>query len=186
MYYSVVHYPDIDTTKIEDLRRKYDPTSGLIKAHFTLVFPVNTDLVTEDELVDHIQKVTRHHKAFRAKVLGFEKSWDNWLFLGLEDGKDEAVALHDELYSGLLESHWRKDIPFSPHISLGQFNQEGSNYSLKSPEAVPFNDEKYTLALKEAKEAGLVYETSIDKVTLIKLNDDFTEILETRDFDLSK
>lgn len=186
MYYCVVHYPNIDSTKIETLRQKYDPTANYIKAHLTLVFPVKTDSVNKDDLVSHVKDIVTGQAAFKMKLAGFEKSWDNWLFLGVEDGKDKVVSLHDELYSGILEPHWRKDLPFSPHLSLGQFNLEGSNYSLKNPEAVAFNSEAYEQALKEAKEAGLNYETTVDRLTLIKLDDNLTEILESQDFSFEK
>lgn len=186
MYYCVVHYPNIDSTKIELLRQKYDPTANHIKAHLTLVFPVKADSVNAEELTSHVKEIASKSMAFPMKLIGFEKSWDNWLFLGVEEGKGKIVTLHDNLYSGILEPHWRKDLPFSPHLSLGQFNQEGSTYSLKNPEAVAFDSEAYEKALKEAKEAGLTYETTVDRLTLIKLNDDLTEILESHDFPFGK
>lgn len=133
MYYCVVHYPKIDSTKIEALRQKYDPTADHIKAHITFVFPTKADSMKIEDLENHIREVVDKQSAFNVKFAGFEKSWDNWLFLGLENGNDRATALHDELYSGILEPLWRRDLPFSPHISLGQFNQAGSSYSLKTP-----------------------------------------------------
>lgn len=89
-----------------------------------------------DDLENHIKVVVQKHCPFNVKFAGIEKSWDNWLFLGMDKGRDKAIALHDGLYSGILEILLRKDLPFSPHISLGQFNQEGSSYSLKNPKAV--------------------------------------------------
>jgi len=40
MFYALAHFPDIDTAKIDRLRKKYDPTYGLIGAHVTVVFLV--------------------------------------------------------------------------------------------------------------------------------------------------
>ena len=182
MYYCVIHYPKIDSTKIEELRRNYDPTYEHIKAHITLVFPIKTDDIGKEDLERHIEEIIAEQSSFDIKLAEFEKSWDNWLLLGLEKGRNQIVTLHDELYSGILKPFWRKDLPFSPHISLGQFNEKGTNYSLKNPEAVAFDNELYEKALKEAEEAKLVYETTFDKVTLITLNDELTDILESRDF----
>ena len=40
MIYSLVHYPAIDTKRINQLRRKYDPQVELIQPHITIMFPV--------------------------------------------------------------------------------------------------------------------------------------------------
>ena len=44
MFYVPGHFPDIDTAKIDRLRKKYDPTYGLIGAHVTVVFPVSASI----------------------------------------------------------------------------------------------------------------------------------------------
>lgn len=185
MYYCVVHYPNTDTSKIEQLRKKYDPTSGNIQAHLTLVFPFKTDSVQENVLKNHIQTVANNFPEFSAQLKGFEKSWDNWLFLSVEEGNEQFIKLHDELYKGILEPYLRRDLPFSPHVSLGLFMEEGSGYTLKNLEAGPLNAEKYGQALKEAKELNLDYEVRVGKLTLIKLNDDLSEIIESTDFALA-
>ena len=40
MFYALVHYPNIDTRRINEFRRKYDPHFDLIEPHITFVFLV--------------------------------------------------------------------------------------------------------------------------------------------------
>lgn len=47
MYYAVVIYPDIDTSKIDSFKKKYDPYYPGIGAHITLLFPIPADEISE-------------------------------------------------------------------------------------------------------------------------------------------
>jgi len=184
MYYCIVHFPKIDTSKIEEIRSKYDLTIGTIKPHVTLVFPVKTDFVTKEIISEHIREVASTTNKFDINLNGFEKSWDNWLFLNVKKGTEEIIDLHDKLYSGILEPQWRKDLPFSAHLSLGQFNKKDSNYSLKNLVKAELDVEKYEQALSEATAANMEYTSTVERISLITLNDDISEIIETVDFEL--
>lgn len=184
MYYCVVHFPKINTSKIEEIRSKYDPTIGTIKPHVTLVFPVKTDFVSKEKIIEDIKNVSETTSKFDINLVGFEKSWDNWLFLNVKKGTEEIISLHDKLYTGILEPQWRKDLPFSAHLSLGQFNKKDSDYSLKNLVKAELDVEKYDQALSEATAAKMDYTSTVDKISLITLNDDISEIIETVDFEL--
>ena len=40
VFYGLVHYPSIDTERIDRFRRKHDPLVDSIEPHITIVFPV--------------------------------------------------------------------------------------------------------------------------------------------------
>ncbi len=52
--YALVHLPQINTTKINDLRDEHDPCKDLIDVHITMVFSVQ---VEEQALIEHIEKI---------------------------------------------------------------------------------------------------------------------------------
>lgn len=153
----------------------------LIAPHITILFPV-PDEIGEDTLVDHIEAVLKPWEPFPIRLKGFDKSWDNWLFLTLEDGNTEVIRLHTEVYSGILRPYHRKDIEFVPHISLGLFVKEGVSYDPGNPQELDFDERKYTAALHEAKELGLDYSCVLDKLHLVTLADDFLRIEPSMEF----
>jgi hypothetical protein len=93
----VVHYPHLRSGELNEFRRKYDPYSELIAEHLTLVFPVP---VSFEVIRAHVQTVARKFRPFDIHLAGLKKTWDHWMYLGLEEGNEEFVALHDQLYSG--------------------------------------------------------------------------------------
>jgi hypothetical protein len=104
MYYVLVYYPEFDEKteeNIEAFRRKYDPFVDSWQPHITFIFPIACSEVEEEKLTAHIETVLRNWKPFPIHIGGFTKSWDHWLFLLLKKGNEEAIALHDELYSGI-------------------------------------------------------------------------------------
>jgi hypothetical protein len=184
MYYSVVYFLNIDKSKIDGIRKKYDPTFNLIDAHMTIVFPV-PDSISEEEIIRHINNKLAGQKSFNVHISGFEKSWDNWLFLCLKDGRSEMVKLHDKLYKGILAPLLRKDIEYIPHISLGLFSKKNTDYDLKNPTVGIFDDELYGKALGEAGQVGLDYKSIVNKVSLIKIDDAFTKVSLVHEFPLN-
>jgi 2'-5' RNA ligase len=121
MYYCVVYFLEGNVSKIEEFRKKHgDFTSNVVRAHVTLVFPIATAKIGEEDLKKHVENIASNFRGFNANFSGFEKSWDNWLFLSVKEGfgRTEFVSLHDELYTGIVSPYLRKDLPFSPHISL--------------------------------------------------------------------
>jgi len=54
MYYTLNHFPNIDKTKINTFRKKYDPCFNFIDAHIPLVFPIS-DSGVKKALINHIE-----------------------------------------------------------------------------------------------------------------------------------
>jgi len=92
---------------------------------------------------------------------------DEYLFLLLNKGEGDVIRLHDEIYTGLLSEYRDELRPFIPHVTLGAF-------SAKS--------EEYAQALKEAEELMLNYEYMLDKLHLIKINDERSQIVWSKEF----
>ncbi len=175
MYYALVHFPHIETTSIQIIRHKYDPTAHLVPAHITILFPV-PDKISKKSLTNHIKSVLKHWKPFLIRINGLYKSWDNWLFLTIKDGNDEIFRLHKQIYTGILRPYQRADINFVPHISLGLFVKEGLKYDFENPQELEFDAQKYEAAVNEANQLGLDYRCWFDKLHLVTLTNDFSKI----------
>lgn len=169
MVYVLVVYPDLeDDSKIQGLRKKYSPYYSVIKPHITLVFP-SPDMDRE-EIGNHVSKILKNFTQFDLRLVGLVRSFDNWLFLGIEEGNDKIVELHDQLYTGILREHLRKDIEFIPHVGLGLFK----------------TDEEYEKAENEARKLNLDYKCKVENIYLLHLRDGKSEIDWSKEFILSK
>ena len=184
MFYALVHYPNIDTRHIEEFRRKYDPHCDLIRPHTTFIFLV-PESAGESNLISHIENILNHWSPFPIQLKGLYKSWDHWLFLTLAEGNENVIRLHRELYSGMLAAHHRSDIPFVPHLGLGLFARKDANYDIRDPRDVSLDVEDYAHALREAEQLNLDYSCVIDRLHLVKISDDISQIVWSKEFHLS-
>ncbi len=148
MYHALVHYPQIDTTFIEQFRNVYDPYSDMVQAHITFLFGIPDD-IEMDQLEKHIQTILTAWASFPIQIKGIHKSWDHCLYLGIKNGHDLIIQLHDELYGGILTDFYRKDLPFDPHLGLGIFSKQ--TYNPKNPGKYDLDTDKYMKAIKEAE-----------------------------------
>ena len=166
MLYALVHYPAVELGPINRLRSKYDPQFRLIAPHITIMFPT-PDSIGESSLVSHIESVLRCWESFPIRLKGLQQSWDEYLFLLLNKGEGDVIRLHEEIYAGL-PSEYRNEVrPFIPHMTLGVFT--GKN-------------EEYAQALKEAERLNLDYECMLDRLHLIKVNDERSQIVWGKEF----
>jgi hypothetical protein len=171
MYYSLVSYPEIENEKFHEFRNRYEPYAGLLPEHIAFIFPV-PETIGLDKLKNHIRKILANWEPFDVHFNKTEKTFDHWLLLTPTAGNEKAVKLHDELYTGMLEPHLRKDLPYKPHIALGLFSKE--NYDFKKPTAELTLDKlKYENALEELKILQFDFWATIDELTLISADDDF-------------
>ncbi|HZS08837.1 MAG TPA: 2'-5' RNA ligase family protein [Blastocatellia bacterium] len=166
MFYTLVHYPAIDTRRINRLRSKYDPQADLIAPHITIVFPA-PEPVGEQSLAAHISTVLRRWEPFPIRLNGLGRSWDDCLFLTLEEGGDNIIRLHDELYTGALAHYHSSKVQFIPHLTLGVFTSDPGRYEQAS---------------KEAESSGLDYSCVLDKVNLVKVDGERTQVVWSREF----
>jgi 2'-5' RNA ligase len=121
----VVNYPTIcadDFAWIQEIREQEDELNfSVIDPHFTLVFPiVEIDRAT---LVNHVNRSSQGIQPFdftiQCAVLcndAFSKY--THVFLVPDEGYSNIVKLHDRLYTGVIASELRLDIPFIPHIGI--------------------------------------------------------------------
>lgn len=172
MHYVLLYYPKFNSkTKenVEAFRKKYDPFVGSLKPHIPFMFPVLCSEVEETKLTEHIEQVLRNWKPFPIQMRGFTKSWDHWLLLLLKKGNENAIALHDELYTGILSHYLRKDIEYIPHIGMGLFVKKNAEYNVLDPKKVDFNAKLYSQALKEAKSLKINSFDTVDRLFLDKI-----------------
>ena len=166
MLFALVHYPAVELRSINRLRSKYDPQFHLIAPHITIMFPT-PDSIGERNLVSHTEGVLHRWESFPIHLKGLQQSWDEYLFLLLNEGEGDVIRLHEEIYTGLLSEYRDEAPPFIPHVTLGVFT--GKN-------------EEYAQALKEAECLNLDYECMLDRLHLIKINDERSQIVWSKEF----
>jgi hypothetical protein len=172
VYYGLVYYPKFDGKtgeNIKTFRRKYDPFVDSWQPHIPFIFPVPCNEVEEGKFTDHVETVLKNRKPFPIQIGGFTKSWDHWLFLLLKEGNGEAIALHDELYTGILSPYLRRDIEYIPHIGIGLFVRKDAGYNALDPKIVDFDAKLYSQALKEAESVKIDCFDTIDRLFLDKI-----------------
>jgi 2'-5' RNA ligase len=121
---AIVAYPEIsepDRAWIEGIRSVHDPLSNVIAAHFTLVFPADiaAGVVAEHAAVALADFRRVRFVLTRAVAVRAFQGRGGHAFLIPTEGARDITALHDSLYAGPLEPHWRRDIPFVPHLTVG-------------------------------------------------------------------
>ncbi len=151
---------------IETFRRKYDSFVEYWEPHITFVFPVPCSEVEETTLIEHIKTVLTMWRPFPIRIGGFAKSWDHWLLLLLKEGNDKVIALHDELYTGILSPYLRKDIEYIPHIGLALFARKDAGYTVLDPRTVDFDESRYHQALEEAESLEIDSSDVVDRLFL--------------------
>jgi 2'-5' RNA ligase len=134
MIYALVHYPNVDAQQINQFRKKYDPQVDLIEPHLTLMFPV-PESIGENNLVYHLESVLSGRKPFPFHLQGLQKSWDDYLFLMVQEGQADIIGLHSEIYTGILADYRKEDILFVPHLTLGVFAKNSNEYAEALEEA---------------------------------------------------
>jgi 2'-5' RNA ligase len=168
LIYALVNYPHLDVRRVNQFRKRYDPQVDLIEPHITLMFPV-PESIGEDNLVDHLESVLSGRQPFPIHLQGLQKSWDDYLFLMVQEGKENIIDVHSKIYTGVLAESRKADLPYDPHLTLGVFAKNANEY----PEA-----------LEEAKGLNMDYRCVLDKLHLLKINDDMTQIVWSKEFPL--
>jgi len=126
MSYVVLAYPKIaanDYEWVQSIRKQYDPRQyTVVKPHVTIVFP--TSKLDKASLITHVRSKVTTLKAFDIKfessiVVEDDSKTYYHAFLIPSLGYDEITFLHDISYTESLESELRSDIPFIPHLGIG-------------------------------------------------------------------
>ncbi len=183
MYLALVYYPKIDHKGFHHFRITYEPYAGLLPPHIPFIFPMEASFGKEN-LKNHILDVIEGWHAFEMHFCKLEKTWDHWLFLGAEEGNEKAILLHDQLYSGKLKPYLRKDLPYTPHIGLGLFSLE--SYDFHNPIAeLSLDQSKYNQARTEFKALDFDLWCTVDRLTMVQVNEEFTECQDLLTFSLN-
>jgi 2'-5' RNA ligase len=125
--YSKLAVSDGDHQWIEGIRQAHDPQHQMVAAHFTFVFPFAGTPV--DDAIAHAARVSEatasiHFRLTEAAVVKDALGPATHVFLLPTVGAHRMRELHGQLYSGVLASHLHSSIPFSPHVTVGAFEQE--------------------------------------------------------------
>jgi hypothetical protein len=169
---ALLYYPKFDRRTEENIRAfrmKYDPFVDSWKPHIPFIFPLPCNAVEDGKFIKHVETVLKNWKPFQIPIGGFAKSWDHWLFLLLKEGNKEAIALHDELYTGILSPYLRRDIEYIPHIGIGLFVRKGAGYNVLDPKKVDFDAKLYSQALKEAESLKIDSLDIVDRLVVNKV-----------------
>ena len=104
---------------IQEIRDKYDRLANLVAPHITLAFPFKDD-ISNEELILKLSKLLQKYAPFTVSFKGVSISEDNYIFLNCIEGAEIIFELHDEIYEKILPNHFKKEIKYIPHITLGQ------------------------------------------------------------------
>lgn len=159
--YAIVFFPQTNTNDVQEFRKKYDPKSDLIAPHITLVFPFPAE-IDEGNVLSEIESKILNHRGFQVRLEGVHLDpSDGFLHFLVKEGREKVVSLHNDLYSGLLNDYYRKDLKYVPHMTLGVFNELHED----------FDATKYNKAIKDLENTSLDTTFMFDNVNLIKIED---------------
>ncbi|MCH9673354.1 MAG: 2'-5' RNA ligase family protein [Gammaproteobacteria bacterium] len=125
----VISYPDLSREAaqwINEVRAHHDSHASLVAPHVTLVFPWET--IDIEQVTAHVADVARQwtpiHICFDTVVRYADRlSPLSYAFLTASTDAQPLISLHDQLYTGCLEDERMTDIPYLPHIRLGDFSE---------------------------------------------------------------
>ncbi len=167
--------PWLPAEPIGSFRRVHYPTAHLIEPHLTLVFPVPA-AIGGDAFREHVRDVVSGTRAFDIRLRGLDKSWDHWLFLAVAEGRDEVIALHDALYTGILLPYLWTEQPYVPHVGLGHFAEEHDTRDPLELRPRAFDRTRFDEARQEAEALQLDYTGRFDGVDIFGLDEDLTHV----------
>jgi 2'-5' RNA ligase len=168
MFYAIIICPELDNSKFDQFRAKYDPLHPWVKPHITLVYPFdfNGDLA---ELEKHIEEVISKWRPFEVELKGIEKAWDHFILLKTTEGRGKIIKLHEDLYTGMLNEFLSKEYIYNPHLTIGLGTEENA-------------DEIFA----EAENLNLSYKTKVTEVVLSSIDGDKKEVIYEKVFKLEE
>jgi 2'-5' RNA ligase len=152
---AIVIFPTfVNAAPIELLRRAYDPLADFIAAHITLVFPFRSSMST-GALAAHMRRATRDLTPFEVTLREVTGHREEYLFLNVKRGADQLVALHDQLYSGVLTRYHAPDHTFTPHLTVGRLDSA----------------ERFALALIDARRMTALFTVRVEEIVAYRIGD---------------
>ncbi|AZZ61650.1 2'-5' RNA ligase family protein [Oenococcus sp. UCMA 16435] len=122
MLRSILIFPQFPNgMEIDLIRRQIDPLYKNIRPHISLVFPFDSP-ISDDRLIVITQNALEKIGSFE---IGLEHLGGDlhggYLWFKVRQGQKQIDFIHDLLYkSSELSVFLRKDIPYIPHLTVGQ------------------------------------------------------------------
>lgn len=119
---SILIFPAVQpAAPITSWRRAYDPLVDQIRPHISLVFPFASP-ISDADLVQLVTRTCRSQRSFALTAVPMGGDFEHgYVWLNIDQGAPVLTALHDALYAtSALRPGWRSDIPYRPHITIGQ------------------------------------------------------------------
>lgn len=164
----IMIFPRFDNMGIiDEIRGKYDPLANHVRPHITLVFPFKSN-IESIELANHLKNVLSSIKPFRTVLKGIipaKQTFGNYLFLNIENGKDEIVELHRRIYTGILEQFMPQRLKsggYQPHMTVGKIECK----------------DRFKLAIEKTKGIYDKFDTIVYKVSVEIIDENEDSIIE--------
>lgn len=113
-----------NSEQIDAVRSAYDPLATKIPPHITLVFPFDSPLST-GQLAKHAVRAVESSGSFLIS-LGKPQVKHDLIWLPVEQGGLQIVALHSLLYRGPLACHLDSSRLYEPHVTVARPPQNDS------------------------------------------------------------
>jgi 2'-5' RNA ligase len=151
---------------IDEIREKYDPLAKHVRPHITFVFPFDSSISTI-ELMEHMINALSSIKPFEITLKGITgvNSFGNYLFLNIENGKNEIIEIHKKLYEGILEEflpEWLTGGGYYPHMTIGKID----------------NEEGFQIAINETKNITEVFEAIVNVISVEIIDENEDSLIE--------
>ncbi|MBN1218130.1 MAG: 2'-5' RNA ligase family protein [Anaerolineae bacterium] len=126
MFTIIAPLPDNLTTALEPYRQKYDPQVHVIPPHIEVLPSFDLSIGLLQALHDHLIDVGEGHAPIRVSLAGWDvyDEADYQIRLPVIAGKQELIALHDDLTAGPLGDYVGGAQPYYPHIVVGRFSRQ--------------------------------------------------------------
>lgn len=163
----IMIFPEFENGHIIDkIREKYDPLAQHVRPHITLVFPFESSISTED-LRQHLSDTLLNVQPFSIKLQGVEpvRSFGNYLFLHISEGKEEIIQIHKKLYTGILAEFmpvWLKGNNYLPHMTVGNIVEE----------------DEFLKAAEEVKKIKDIFHTTVNRISVEIIDQNEDSIIE--------
>ena len=167
--------PWLPEEPIGAFRRIYYPGAGLIAPHLTVVFPIPASIGME-AFGEHVRGIVSGTPAFDIRLKGLGKTWDHWLYVGVAEGSDEVIALHDALYAGILRPYLWTEQPYVPHVGLGLVAEERDAHDLLELRLRALDGARFDEALRAAEALELDYVGRFETVHIFGLDEGLTHV----------
>lgn len=120
--YLTVDLPQEDP--VQEIRNRFDPLSATVPPHITVVFPFDSEIDSEDLIALIDESVEELEFEYVEISLESAIIVKEFCFFPIDAGREEIVALHDRLYSTILEPFLADEEDYVPHITVGRCKTE--------------------------------------------------------------